>query len=68
MVFFARQVDPGSGTLAHVLVEDASRPDATLTILAPDGHVDTDYDRGELLFLLKNGRMYTEQGLSLIHI
>lgn len=68
MVFFARQVDPATGTLAHVLVEDASRPDATLTILAPNGHVDTDYDRGELLFLLKNGRIYTEQdqGISVL--
>lgn len=62
MVLFARQVDPETGTLAQVLVEDSSRPDRTLTILAPDGNMGTDYDRGELLFLLKNGRIYTERG------
>lgn len=62
MVLFARQVNPESGTLAQVLVEDSSNPERTLTILAPDGNMDTDYDRGELLFLLKNGRIYTERG------
>lgn len=62
MVFFARNVDPATGVLSHVLVEDSTRPDATMTILAPDGHLGTDYSRGELLFLLKNGRIYTEKG------
>lgn len=64
MVFFARQVDPVTSTLAHILVEDRSRADTTLTILAPDGRLGVDYARGELLFLLKNGHIYTEQGES----
>lgn len=64
MVFFARKVDPVTSTLAQVLVEDRSRTDTTLTILAPDGRLGVDYTRGELLFLLKNGRIYNEQGES----
>lgn len=61
-VFFARRVDPERGTLAQVLVEDKSRPDMRLTILAPLGSLGVDYKLGELLFLLKNGRIYTERG------
>ncbi len=61
-VFFARRVDPERGTLAQVLVEDKSRPDMRLTMLAPLGSLGVDYKLGELLFLLKNGRIYTERG------
>ena len=60
-VFFARRVDPERGTLAQVLVEDKSRPDMRLTILAPQGNLGVDYTLGELLFLLKDGRIYTER-------
>lgn len=62
MVFFARQVDPVAGTLAHVLVEDSSRPETKLIILAPEGNLGADFDRGDLLFLLKHGHIYTERG------
>lgn len=62
MVFFARRVDPVTGTLAHVLVEDRSRGETVLTILAPQGGLGADYERGELLFLLKDGRIYHQTG------
>jgi len=62
MVFFARRVDPIRGTLSQVLVEDQSRGDGTLTILAPEGNLGTDYEQGELLFLLRNGRIYSQSG------
>ena len=32
-----------------------------LTILAPQGNLGVDYTLGELLFLLKDGRIYTER-------
>ena len=60
-VFFARRVDPERGILEQVLVEDKSRAELRLTILAPHGRLGVDYTRGELLFLLKNGRIYTER-------
>lgn len=61
MVMFARKVDPVSGTMAGVMVEDRRAKDTTMTILAPDGSLDADYENGEIIFLLKNGRSYTEK-------
>ena len=65
MVMFARKVDPLNGTMAGVMVEDRRAQHTTMTILAPDGNLDTDYERGELIFLLKDGRSYTEKDDSL---
>ena len=65
MVMFARKVDPVNGTLAGVMVEDRRAAGTTMTILAPDGSLDADYENGELIFLLKNGRSYTEKDNSL---
>ena len=65
MVMFARKVDPVSGTMAGVMVEDRRAQGTTMTILAPDGSLDADYENGELIFLLKNGRSYTEKDNSL---
>ncbi len=61
MVMFARKVDPMSGTMAGVMVEDRRASDATMTILAPEGSLDADYENGEIIFLLKDGRSYTEK-------
>ena len=61
LVMFARKVDPVSGTMAGVMVEDRRAKDTTMTILAPDGSLDADYENGEIIFLLKNGRSYTEK-------
>ncbi len=65
MVMFARKVDPMTGTMAGVMVEDRRAADTKMTILAPDGSLDSDYENGEIIFLLKNGRSYTEKDDSL---
>ncbi|WP_273524382.1 LPS export ABC transporter permease LptF [Mailhella massiliensis] len=65
MVMFARKVDPMTGTLAGVMVEDRRAADTTMTILAPEGSLDADYENGEIIFLLKNGRSYTEKDQTL---
>jgi len=62
LTLFARQVDPADSRLSQVIVEDRSREDATLTILAPTGAIATDEARGELLFRLQNGRLYKTEG------
>lgn len=62
LTIFARQVDPGGGDLHQVIVEDRSRGASVLTILAPNGRIDTDEMRGEILFRLNNGRMYKADG------
>lgn len=71
-VLYAKQVDPISGFMSQVLVQDSSLAlddDAhtnenntfDTTILAPEGHIDTDREKGDLLFLLKNGKIYSSE-------
>ena len=57
MVLYAQKADPEEGILANVMVEDRSR-DGRMVILAPEGRLEADYEGGNLLFLLKNGRSY----------
>ncbi len=64
LVLFARNVDPANGRLSGVLVEDRSRQDNKILILAPDGKIDTDPARGELVFRLRDGKLYTFKGQS----
>lgn len=59
LVLFARKVDPATRALQEVLVEDRSRPERRVVILAPSGSLDTDTERGELLFRLQDGRIYS---------
>lgn len=65
MVMFARKVDPQNGTMAGVMVEDRRAKDTRMTIIAPEGDLDADYENGEIVFLLKDGRSYTEKDNSL---
>ena len=60
MVMFARKVDPVSGSMADVMVEDRRSAKGRMTILAPSGDLDADYESGEIIFLMKDGRSYTE--------
>ncbi len=66
-ILYAKNVDPVSGFMSQVLVQDAStlssgeKKNQMTTILAPEGNIDTDKGRGELLFLLKNGKIYSAQ-------
>ena len=60
MVMFARKADPLTGTMADVMVEDRRSEKNRMTILAPEGDIDADYESGEILFLLRDGRSYVE--------
>ncbi len=71
-VLYAKQVDPLNSSMSEVLVQNStvsnSNTDSetntsslasnTLT-LAPEGKVDVDREKGNLLFLLKDGKIYT---------
>ena len=59
LVFFAKKVDVQNGSLAEVLVEDTSNPEATLTILAPFGNLTVDYLKSDVVMLLKDGVIYS---------
>ncbi len=65
MVMFARKVDPLSGSMADVMVEDRRSEKNSMTILAPQGDLDADYETGEIVFLMKNGRCYTSDDSSM---
>jgi lipopolysaccharide export system permease protein len=58
IVLFARKVDPLRGTLSGVIVDDRSRTDGNALILAPDGGIETDSARGEIVFRLRDGNLY----------
>jgi lipopolysaccharide export system permease protein len=62
LVLFARNVDPAGGEMAGVMVDDRSRPEAGVLILAPNGRIETDPIRGELVFRLRDGNLYNFQG------
>jgi lipopolysaccharide export system permease protein len=62
LTIFARNVDPASGDLQGVFVEDATRKKANAVIVAPVGRVVTDQNRGEMLFDLKGGHIYRDRG------
>jgi len=62
LTIFARNVDPSSGDLQGVFVQDATRNEATAVIVAPVGRVVTDQNRGEMLFDLEGGHIYRDRG------
>lgn len=58
LTIFARKVDPISGELTQVMVEDRTKEKNSIVILAPRGNLATDELRGEILFVMDNGRLY----------
>ncbi len=65
-IIYSQSVDPISGALKEVMVQDTSVKTSGIgngfTIIAPEGLIDTDRERAELLFLLKNGKNYSFEG------
>ena len=62
LTIFARNVDPATGDLQRIFVEDAGRKDGSAVIVAPVGRVVTDQLRGEMLFDLEGGHIYRDRG------
>ena len=63
LTLFARKVDPVTGKLQQVVFEDKTQDkNSSITILAPEGEIITDEDKGELIFNLENGRIYRVDG------
>jgi len=68
LTLFAQKVDPRQGKLTNVFVEDATKKEAIVNILAPEGSLVTDSQKGEMYFTLYNGRIYqqTKEDFSVI--
>ena len=62
LTIFARNVNPVSGELSQVMVEDRTKEKNSIVILAPHGNLATDEMRGEILFVMENGRLYRTVG------
>ena len=59
LTLFARKVDAVTGKLSQVIFEDSTQDEkSSITVLAPEGDIVTDTERGALVFHLKNGRIY----------
>ncbi|MDY7002047.1 MAG: LptF/LptG family permease, partial [Thermodesulfobacteriota bacterium] len=61
LVVYAGRVDSMRGELNTVFVRDGTREDITATILAPQGRVRTDPEKGEIVFGLNNGKIYRRE-------
>jgi len=62
LVLFARNVDPADGVMTGVMVDDRSRSEGNVLILAPHGRIETDSSKGEMVFRLQNGNLYNFRG------
>jgi len=60
LTLFAQKVDPGRAKLTNVFVEDITKKHAIVTILAPEGSLVTDSQKGEMFFTLYNGQIYQQ--------
>lgn len=62
LTLYAHQVDPESGDLKFVFVQDKTRDDTTVNIVAPVGRVHTDSDNGRIVIGFENGQIYRRDG------
>lgn len=62
LTIFAKNVDLVNGELSQVVVDDRTRNNISMNIVAPTGRIMTDQQRGELVFELKNGQLYRVSG------
>ena len=58
LTIFAHRVDPATGAMQGVFVEDVTNPGAKTAIVAPSGEISTNPDRGEMFFVLSGGKIY----------
>jgi len=68
LTLFARQVHPETGRMTQILVDDRTNPEREILMLAPAGTIDMDYERGDVVFSLENGNIYSlnDQGASVL--
>lgn len=62
LTIFAKNVDLVNGELSQVIVDDRTRNNISMSIVAPSGRVATDQQRSELVFELHNGQLYRVSG------
>ncbi|MFA7165418.1 MAG: LPS export ABC transporter permease LptF [Desulfoplanes sp.] len=58
LTIFAHRIDPATGSMQDVFVEDVTNPEAQTAIVAPSGKILTNPDKGEMFFVLSGGKIY----------
>lgn len=58
LTIYAEKVDLRRGELNMVMVQDRTRPEAKLVVVAPSGQIRSAPEKGEIHFMLENGRIY----------
>lgn len=61
LTVYARQSDLDSGLLQDVYVVDSSRASTQAIIVAPQGMIDSDAEKGAIFVLLEKGHVYREE-------
>ncbi len=62
LILYAGKVDPVSGVVSDVFVQDRTTQEAGLNVVAPTGRLVTDNQQGKILFSLQNGHIYRHGG------
>ncbi len=58
LTLFAQRVEPKTGEMEKIFLEDRTNNSLRTTIVAPVGSIVTDPHKGEMVFLLGNGTIY----------
>lgn len=62
LTLYAHRVDPDTGDMKFVFVQDKTREDTTVNIVAPVGRVHTDSENGRIVIGFENGQIYRRDG------
>ncbi|MBN2141329.1 MAG: LPS export ABC transporter permease LptF [Desulfovibrionaceae bacterium] len=62
LTFYAHQVDNESGKMKFVFVQDRTHKDTVVNIVAPEGEVNSDPQKGQVSIMFRNGRIYRREG------
>ena len=62
LVIYARRTEGQGRLIEDVFIEDMTREGIRATILAPEGTVETDSEKGRIQFALNNGKIYRREG------
>lgn len=58
VILYINHVEPGSGVLKDIFIEDRRRPEVVTTVVAPRGVLVCDTSRGSILLRLFNGQIH----------
>lgn len=61
LTIYAQKVDSSKGRLELIMVRDETREDVSAMIIAPEGYIGADPEKGQVNFVMNNGRIYRQE-------